>query len=58
MFFGEIKFRELLDRLKEQSEKMGVIKFSLDLVEIENVGKEIEDTENKLVELFTSRYKK
>jgi len=58
VFFGEVKFRELLDRLKEQSERMGTIKYSLDLVEIENLHMKIKETENKLIELFMSRYKK
>ena len=58
MFFGEVKFRELLDRLKEQSERMGTIKYSLDLVEIENLHIKIKEIENKLIELFVSRYKK
>ena len=58
MFFGEVKFRELLDRLKEQSERMGTIKYSLDLVEIESLHLKIVETENKLIELFMSRYKK
>lgn len=58
MFFGEVKFRELLDRLKEQSERMGIIKYSLDLIEIESLHLKIAETENKLIELFMSRYKK
>lgn len=58
MYFGEVKFKELLDKIKEQSERMGTIKYSLDLVEIENLYLEIKNTENKLIELFMSRYNK
>ena len=56
MFYGESKFKELLEKYREQSEKMATIKYSFDSTEIEKLYLEIKNTENKLIELFMLRY--
>lgn len=64
MFFGEAKFRELLDRFEQQigvktkTQALNGINGSGCTEVIEKLESEIKDTENKLIELFVSRYQK
>ena len=64
MFFGEVKFREILDRFEQQigvktrTQALNSINGGDCAEVIEKLELEIKDTENKLIELFMSRYQK